>query len=53
MLSGGCHPDRDSLAVIADALSLAEIRRTQWPNAPALIRPVVAGVATSGTAPAE
>ncbi len=51
MLSSGCHPDRDTLAVIAAALGIAELRQTQWPNAPALIRPVITGVATRGPGP--
>jgi len=42
----GCHPNRDTLAAIrAAGFDVSEVRRGEVPRAPAIVRPMISGVA--------
>ena len=46
----GCHPNRDTLATIeASQLEVAEVERDEFPKAPPIVRPLIAGEARTRT----
>jgi ubiquinone/menaquinone biosynthesis C-methylase UbiE len=45
-VAGGCHPNRDTIAALeASPLDVESVRRDKMPKAPAIVKPLVAGVA--------
>jgi SAM-dependent methyltransferase len=43
--AGGCHPNRDTGALLADRFTEVEVEPTVFPSAPALVKPVITGTA--------
>jgi ubiquinone/menaquinone biosynthesis C-methylase UbiE len=47
VIGAGCHPNRDTLSVLAESpLEVGEYRRDTLPKSPPIVRPLVVGAAT-------